>query len=281
MPHSSHWLLYATFKSMKRSNQEHSQKLKCKNCNLLFKGNFCPRCGQNASVRRFDFKYFLRESFISSLDIENGFFSTIKSLTLNPGESLREYLQGKRLSLTVPMRYLIVMGAIAAFITIRYKVFVDEGGEGAPLTFLNFMDKEFWDYANEFITILNIVAVPVFAFFSYTFFKRTGFNFSENLIMNMYITAHQLFILLIFFPFIEIFLAYKSTILYIYPVVTIIYNFWAYLSFFRRKNFFGIVITLLAMAAAYIVQLFSNYGIFLILKSLNLIPQLQKIDLPG
>ena len=66
------------------------QKIRCKNCNLIYKGNFCPRCGQNATVKRFDFKYFLKESFLSSLDIENGFFPTIKSLTLTPGKSRSE-----------------------------------------------------------------------------------------------------------------------------------------------------------------------------------------------
>jgi len=257
---------------MESGNPTQIKKIKCKNCGLIFKGNYCPRCGQNSGVRRFNF---------TSLDIENGFFPTIKLLTLNPGKSLRAYLRGKRLSLTVPMRYLIVMGAIAAIISIRYKVFVGEGADGAPLEILNFIDFDFWEYANEFVTILNIVTVPVFAFFSYFFFKPTGYNYSENLILNMYITAHQLFILLVFFPIIEIFLPYKSTILYIYLIVTLIYNFWAYLSFFKLKNFTGFALTSAAMLSAYIVQLFFNYGIFKILKVLDLIPHLQKLELPG
>lgn len=257
------------------------KKIRCKNCNLIYKGNFCPRCGQNATVKRFDFKYFLKESFLSSLDIENGFFPTIKSLTLTPGKSLREYLAGKRLSLTIPMRYLIVMGAIAAIITIRYKIFVNESSNEAPIAILNFMDKGFWEYATEFITILNIITVPVFAFFTFVFFRKSGYNYSENLVMNMYITAHQLFILLVFFPLIELLPSYKSAILFNYSIVTISYNFWAFLSFFRQWSFKGVVTTISALAAAYFVQLFFNYGIYLILKAFNIIPHLKKIDIPG
>ena len=260
--------------------QEKPRKLRCKNCELIYKGYFCPRCGQNASVRRFTFRYFLKESFVSSLDIENGFFPTIKALTLSPGPTIKSYLQGKRLQLTIPMRYLIVMGAIAAIITIRYKVFAGEG-TGAPFEFLKFMDKDFWEYANEFITILNIVTVPVFAFFSFLFFRRAGFNYSENLIMNMYLTAHQLFILLLFFPFIELFLDSRSSILYIYTAVTFVYNFWVYISFFNWWNLKGVFSTLSAMGFAYVVQLLFNYCIFKALKAVDLIPHLQKLDLPG
>lgn len=257
------------------------EKIRCKNCNLIYKGNFCPRCGQNATVKRFDFKYFLKESFLSSLDIENGFFPSIKALTLTPGKSIRQYLAGKRLSLTIPMRYLIVMGAIAAIVSIRYKIFVDEGSNEAPLALLNFMDKGFWDYATEFLTVLNIVTVPVFAYFTFIFFRKSGYNYSENLVMNMYITAHQLFILLVFFPVIELFLSNKIFIIYVYSIVTISYNFWAYLSFFRVRNPKGVFTTIIALAASYAVQLFFNYGIYLILKVFNLIPHLKNIDLPG
>lgn len=266
---------------MSQSVKEPPKKLRCKNCNLIYKGYFCPRCGQNASVRRFDFRYFLRESFISSLDIENGFFPTIRLLTVKPGESLREYLAGKRLSLTIPMRYLIVMGALAAIITIRYKVFAGESDGEAPIALLNFMDKEFWEYATEFVTILNIVTVPVFALFSYLFFSNSGYNYSENLIVNMYITAHQLFLLLIFFPVIELFLPYKSEILYGYLILTLFYNVWVFLSFFREWNVTGLLKTAGALAASYVVQLFLNYGLFSVLKTYHLIPHLKNIDLPG
>lgn len=262
------------------AEKEKPRKLKCKNCGLVYKGYFCPRCGQNASVRRFDFKYFLKESFVSSLDIENGFFPTIKALTLTPGPTIKAYLQGKRLKLTIPMRYLIVMGAIAAIITIRYKVFAGEGSH-APLAFLNFIEKEFWEYATEFVTIHNIVAVPVFALFSYLFFRKAGFNFSENLIMNMYLTAHQLFILLLFFPIIELFLEQKSSILFVYTLVTFVYNFWVYISFFNWWNLRGVFATIAAMLFAYAVQAVLNYGLFKVLKIFDLIPHLQKIDLPG
>ena len=260
--------------------KEKPRKLRCKNCNLVYKGYFCPRCGQNASVKRFDFRYFLRESFVSSLDIENGFFPTIKALTITPGPIIKAYLAGQRLKLTIPMRYLIVMGAIAAIITIRYKVFAGEDSH-APFAFLNFMEKEFWEYATEFVTIHNIVAVPVFAYFSFLFFKKAGFNFSENLILNMYVTAHQLFILLLFFPVIELFLEQKTWILYAYTIITLIYNFWVFISFFNWWNLRGVLSTIAAMVCAYFVQLFLNYGLFKILKVFDLIPHLKNIDLPG
>ncbi|MGB3465701.1 MAG: DUF3667 domain-containing protein [Cyclobacteriaceae bacterium] len=257
------------------------KKLRCKNCQLIYKGHYCPRCGQNAGVKKFDFSYFIKESFISSLDIENGFFPTIRLLTLRPGEALRAYLQGKRLSLTVPMRYLLVMGTIAAWISIRYKIFAGENAGEAPIALLNFIEKEFWEYATEFLTVLNIVTVPIFALFSYLFFRSSGYNYSENLILNVYTTAHQLFFLLVCFPFIELFPVLKSELLFVYFAITLLYNIWVYLSFFDQWYLIGLLKTAGALVTAYTVQLFVNYGIFSLLKVVNLIPHLKSIDLPG
>ena len=160
-------------------------KIKCRNCNVVFNGNFCPNCGQNADVHRFSFKYFLRESFFSSLDIEKGLFSTIKTLSTNPGNTIRDYLNGKRLSLAVPFKYLAIVGAIATFLSIKYKVYADFAAENSFIeTLLPFIDHGFWVYAAEFTTIVNILAIPVFALFSYIFFKPTGINFTENFILN-------------------------------------------------------------------------------------------------
>ncbi len=252
--------------------------VKCKNCGNIFQGKYCNNCGQNADVKRFTMKYLMKESFISSLDIENGFFSTIKTLTLYPGKSLNNYLAGKRLSLTVPMRYLLVMAAIAAIVSIRFKVFVGYANE-APFEALKFIDQDFWDYASEFLTIHNAGAIPIFALFSYFFFKPTGHHYAENLVLNIYITAHQLFLFLLFFPIIELFLEQRVVILNVYAAVTVLYNFWVYMTFFKLKNFTGFLLTVSTLAVSYTAQLFFNYyGIFKLLKLFDLIPHLKSID---
>ncbi len=255
-----------------------AKKVKCRNCGTVFIGNFCPNCGQNADVHRFTFSYLLKETFISSLDIENGFFSTIKTLSLNPGEAIRNYLNGKRLSLAVPVRYLIIMGAVATFLSIRYKIYVDYASDKSWFEDLLMVKHGFWEYAAEFNTVVNILAVPVFAFFTWIFFKPKGYNYAENFILNTYISGQQLFLFLFFFPFIEIFLPHKNMILDIYNIISLLYSLWVYVTFFRMVNLTGFILVVLVTIFSFAGQFIVNYGTYLILESLNLIPHLKQLD---
>ncbi len=256
-----------------------TEKLKCRNCGTIYKGNFCSNCGQNADVQRFTLKYLLKESAFSSLDIEKGFFSTIRTLTTHPGSAIRNYLNGKRLSLALPIRYLIIIGAIATFLSIRYKVFKDYADDNPWLEQALNIDHGFLVYAAEFTTVVNILAIPVFALFSYLYFKPTGFNYAENFILNTYITAHQLFFLILFFPIIEIFLPYKNQLLTVYTIITAIYNVWVYIQFYKIKIALGLLLTVLVFICAYISQALLNYGTWLLLDYFEIIDFIKKLDL--
>lgn len=256
-----------------------AKKIKCRNCGTVFVGNFCNNCGQNADVHRFNFAYLLKETFTSSLDIENGFFATIKTLSLNPGNAIRDYVNGKRLSLAVPVRYLIIMGTLATFLSIKYKIYVDYASDKTWIEDLLKIDHGFWVYAAEFNTVVNILAVPVFAFFTWLFFRPKGFNYSENFILNTYIVGQQLFLFLFFFPFIEIFLSHKNLILNMYNALSLLYSLWVYITFFRMVNWTGLVLVVLASVFAFIGQFIVNYGTYLILDAYKIIPHLKQLDL--
>ena len=55
---------------------------------------------------------------------------------------------------------------------------------------LNF--EHFWFFAGEYNTLLNALSVPTFSFYSYLFFLNKNYNYTENLILNMYIVSIQL-----------------------------------------------------------------------------------------
>ena len=90
------------------------------------------------------------------------------------------------------------------------------------------------------------------------------FNLStENLILNVYITAQQLLMLLIVFPVIALTPAFKGEVIAFYSTITLIYNFWVYFTFFKINKLFQVVKVLLALVCAYLLQFIINYGIYL------------------
>jgi len=238
--------------------------MKCKNCGTLFEGNFCNHCGQNAGVHRFHFSYFLRETFFSSLDIENGFFRTLKVLTLRPGKAIRAYLEGKRVSLYVPGKFLLLIGALATFIAIRYEVYLSEdvGGMYSTKSFLPQLEQ-FLMFAEEYTTVINVITVPVFAITTYVVFKWLKYNFTEHLILNIYITAQQLALLVLAAPIILIWPMSKEEVILVYSIITIAYNFWVYKTFFQLTGVKGVAVGLVALVLAYVSQFLINYGFYL------------------
>lgn len=87
----------------------------CPNCSRRFVGTYCPNCGQkNRPASVLDLvSGFLREV----VDLDAGFWPTLKGLILRPGLTLRRYLQGARRSYMHPGRYLLTAIVVATLAT--------------------------------------------------------------------------------------------------------------------------------------------------------------------
>jgi len=249
----------------------------CKNCGTVFQGNFCPNCAQSASVDRFNMKNLLSESFESSLDIETGLFGTLKVLALRPGKAIRDYVDGKRLSLYVPAKFLLLIGAVTTFIAIRYGIFhtttevnLFEGWDWYSQHFIGF-----WIFANDYSTLINIIAIPIYTSATWLFFKPIGDNFAEHLVMNIYITAQQLAFIIVMFPFLEIFPGWKPEIIGAYSGLVILYNIWVYTSFFNMKNWIGLVLSVMATAYGQFFTIILTHLIYLFLEVNDLVKYLE------
>lgn len=237
----------------------------CKNCDHQYEGNYCNHCGQPSDVQHFTILYFLKETFFSSLDIEGGFFHTIKLLAIRPAVSIREYLKGRRLSLYAPGKFLFIFGAIATFITIKYQVVTSSTDVKLPCAEMIGLDTSgFFMYAEEFTTLVNIFAIPVFALFTWIFFK-SGYNYAENLVLNTYITTMQLVVLVISSPLIIIFQTSQSLIIGTYSIVILIYNIWVVLAFFESYRWTSFLKMMAVLVCSFIGQFIFNYLIYLVI----------------
>jgi len=192
---------------------------------------------------------------------------TAIELALRPAKSVRFVVKGFRRYLYNPLEYLIIAATLISLLNERYHFFANEAttqmgeNERAGIYALDFFfrNKDFFDaffkYSEEFPSVVNIVALPVFALTSYIFFRDYRYNLAENLILNTYITAQQLLFLIFLVPFDEFFPASKEVLISIYTLATMGYNIWVYTTFFQGKIFPKAVRAIFAVLFAYILQL--------------------------
>jgi hypothetical protein len=251
----------------------------CLNCSTEFLGHYCNECGQKVVDGRYTVKTMFSELFFSVFHVEKkGLPHTIRRLTVAPGEAIKGVLNGKRLTLYPAFKYLVLMGAIVIVFSLRYRFFHNEitkVGNGMDSGLTSFFPMEyhaflenFFRFAEDQATLLNIVAIPIFAFFSWAFLSGRYYNFGENLIINTFITAQQLFFILPLAPVLEFFPGSRQVVIGVYTFVIVLYNIWVYNQLYYGNKFGVLAKSILVVVAAYVYQLPFNLLIFYLYENL-------------
>lgn len=85
----------------------------CATCGTRFEGNYCPRCGQSASIGRYSFK----KALLLFLDVwgigNRGMFRTLRDLLLRPGYMIRDYLRGMQMAYFPPFKLFFLLIALS------------------------------------------------------------------------------------------------------------------------------------------------------------------------
>jgi hypothetical protein len=185
----------------------------CKNCETPLQGNYCHQCGQKGKQPRLTLKVLFNIIVDSLLDIDKGFLHTCKEIWLHPKELMNNYLHGKRVIYTNPIKFLLIWLAVSSLVSL-YAVDMDKiMAANVENSFKNQksfstlfkksydVDKKYKEemfMASSFIThnqqVLYAIIIPFFAFFLYLFFKRQGYFFTEHLVFAAYSYAAYQFL---------------------------------------------------------------------------------------
>ena len=240
----------------------------CKNCGQNFNGNFCNNCGQNANVGKIDIKYLLQEIPNSIFQVNRGIFFTIIELFTRPGNSIREFLDGKRKKHFKPLAFVFLISTLyvlTAYLTDKY-TFLGDGISGIADS-LNNKETEYsitvkilnWFAQNHAYATLLIL--PFFSLASYLTFIKSKYNYFEHLILNFYITGQQMVIYLMLTILFFVFKIEGYFIDIIPFTIGILYLFWVFIQFFEKNKFYkNILLTTLTYSlylALMIVFIFS------------------------
>lgn len=156
----------------------------CLNCNYETNKNYCSNCGQKTSTHRYSLQHFFAHDFIHGIfHFDSGFLYTIKELFTRPGHSVREFIQGKR------AKHFNYFTAVILLLTITY--FVSKWAK-VELTEVFTSSVGLSRVIKDYVKLTTLITVPIYALFSYLIFKKTKQNYTENIVINMFLLVGML-----------------------------------------------------------------------------------------
>lgn len=172
----------------------------CKNCGHQFELEYCNKCGQKASVKRIELKWLLDELPHAIWHIEKGFLYNVKQLFKRPGQSVNDFLEGKRKPFFNPLTYLVILmfiNYIVMWIT-DFKYYdetelLNMSAEKATEV-KGYHKVNWWIVEHSYYYML--IAMPVVGIFLFLFLRtiKKKYNIAETTVMALFITAQSILI---------------------------------------------------------------------------------------
>lgn len=233
----------------------------CLNCGSRIDGNYCSNCGQEAESYPIDWHYLLHD-LQHFFHLDSSFFYTAKELLIRPGETIRNYVDGKRATYFGPLCTALTVAGI--YILIYY------WGNIAPLNILSQMiitlngmlykEELFFPkwLVDNYAFIELLVFIPVFSIASYFAFYKFKFSFFEHIAINAFLSAQRMLIGVLTFPILILFSEgpYSNVIELMVAFIEIGFTIWAFMTFFKKENKIHLLGLTLSMLLIVFFQLF-------------------------
>jgi len=234
----------------------------CKNCGNEFEGKFCNNCGQKALQHGFTVKHILHDFFHSFTHIDSGLLFLIREMFLRPGIVVKEYIGGKRKKYFNPMQYLVLGVAVSFFLTVKlgvigYNHLAPE--VYARLPYWQAFSLKYNNFVYTYFNLMLFIGVPVMAFYSYLFYKKSKNNFAENLVLQTFLSGQRSLIYILLMPLMYGLRQKWYIGLGAYYFIIFIYFAWAYIQFFGGNK----IVNILKFTASFILSLITIQGISL------------------
>ena len=206
----------------------------CKNCDTIFEGNFCNHCGQSAATHKLNAHFIWHDVQHGLFHFDKGMYYSAKELYLRPGDSIREFIEGKRVKHFGPISLVIVLATIYGVLYHYFEIDLFSYGtkdhEMLQLDINEWMAKHYsW---------LTLATIPFYTVGTYISFRKQGYNFIEYLVLNTFKASQRLILHIVTFPVLYYFNGtptLKSFITALYAI-DIILIYWTNFQFFNRLS---------------------------------------------
>lgn len=212
----------------------------CQNCENKAEGNFCSNCGQKTNTVRLNWHYLKDEINYTFLHVNKGLLYTAKQLLIRPGYTVREFIDGKRIKHYKPVLLLFVIaginGLLMHYIPIENLIHNDTSNQVAAKQAQ--LTKVVFEWLTKHYSLYEILVLPIYAFCSWLAFKKYGYNYIENIIINSFAASQRLIIGMFFFPLELLFIntPYFSAINIVSNVIAIGFTVWMILQLYQTRK---------------------------------------------
>jgi hypothetical protein len=223
----------------------------CKNCGRPVHDLYCGHCGQKAKPEKITFNYLSSELFHFFTHLEKGFLFTSYQMVIHPGQTAKNFIEGKRKNYQPPISYFLIWTTI--YILLLYLIEKIFGGN----VVIKYKDYFGPSIATRLaISNLSFVLTVIFPFqasYLYLLVTKKSYNYFETMVATIYSlgTIIQFQFILALFAMVYFMIESKSVDLQISDSLKIVYLIWFILDTIRLysvKNKFIRAISFCALA---------------------------------
>ena len=222
----------------------HTKKpINCQNCNSKLLGNYCSNCGQPADTHKINIHYLWHDIQHGLLHIDKGILFTTKELFTRPGNSIKEFIEGKRIKHFKPFSFVIVLAGIYGFLSHYFNINMLSNiyqitGSGEKFNHVKETVEKMSEWLSVHYSIVALIQIPVFTIGSYLSFRKAGYNFMEHLVIHTFLTGQRLLLHIFSFP---LYYAFNNTPKLIITdrvidVIGYLFLGWALIQFFNKMS---------------------------------------------
>ena len=204
----------------------------CKSCGFSGVENYCNRCGQPFKTKRISISGLLHDVFHFFTHLDRGFGYTLKKLIIAPGNMQRVYIEGERSKHQKPFSMFFICATVAGLS--RYWIFsaLQKYYHAGNISEANFF--------HEYMVILHLAMLPLYAFIAYLFFYKSKYNYAEVGVLILY-TMSIFFLAATIIALLKFVWPHLDTAYIEFPIL-IIYNVITFINFFDKLPRWSVVL---------------------------------------
>lgn len=238
----------------------------CKNCDQTYSGHFCNNCGQSADTHKLNLHFILHDIQHAFFHFDKGVLFTAKELFTRPGDSIREFIEGKRVKHFKPISLVIILATLYGVLRHLFHFSILDKKAVSEIQSVEYESLNEWISHHYYWIIL--LSIPMFSIASYIVFRKQGYNFIEHIVLNTYMASQRLILRIAIFPITKHFTEtnYNKLFVNILMLLDIVLIFWSYITFFnnlsRIKSFLYSLCSYLLFLTIFFILLLLSVLIF-------------------
>ncbi|PBJ15656.1 DUF3667 domain-containing protein [Flavobacterium sp. ACN6] len=235
----------------------------CKNCHQVFNGHYCNNCGQPADTHKINSHFLWHDIQHGLLHFDKGILYSLGQLFTRPGNSIREFIEGKRVRHFKPLSLVVLLGTLYGFLYHYFHInyFINESQDDT----LDYKTINEWTATH--FSWVTIATIPLYTIGTFIVFRNQGYNFVELFVLNTFKASQRLFVQIITFPI--LFYLNNTNHLQQFSFVTyligMILIFWTNIQFFNKLSKTKAFFLSLLSHIIFLICIFFITGIILLL----------------